>query len=354
MRAVPCRHCPPEPRTQLQLLVFLLILHIILASLPSIALGETAEAYLFITPVAPTARELQETFETSICISNVQNLCSLEVTTVYNSSLLDVVQVRQGEVFPESPKSDFAFENNQLLSSLRINMSLAGSESPRSGNGTLAIVVFRVVQYQSSCSSSPIEFSQVLLLNDLRVPIPYDSCGAVFFWKSILPDPPVGGRLLDLYSQRGGVGSSASGGHFVVNDTVVLTSEVSYAGSEVQQKLIAFQVQSPQGQTVAIRVAKSDQQGLAEVSLRISDIPESVGIWIAVSTVEIAGVVVWDVMTFQVHCIAAVGGYSLSVRDQEITNHVALYIVLLMALTVLSTIHSRRKTRGDRNGSMPQ
>jgi hypothetical protein len=325
-----------------------------LASLPTIVSGETTEAYLFITPVAPTARELHETFEISICISNVQDLCSLEVTMVYNSSLLDVVQVRQGEIFPESPKSDFAFENNQLLSSLRINMSLAGSESPRSGNGTLAIVVFKVIQYQSSCGSNPITFGQILLSDDLHAPIPHDSCGAVFFWKSILPDPPIGGRLLDLHSQRGGVGPEVPGGHFVVNDIVRLISEVEYCGSAVQQKLIAFEVINPQGQIVAIRVAKSDRQGLAEVSLRIPDIPESVGMWIVVSTADIAGVVVWDVMVFYVHCVAAVGGYTFSVKSQEITAHIALYIVLLAALIIPITTHSRRNARGHRTGKKPQ
>jgi len=335
-------------RTQQWLFAFLLIFPVMLASLPTIASGETTEAYLFITPVAPIAKEFREVFDISVCIMNAQNLCGLEFTMIYNSSLLGVVQVRQGDVFPGSPRSEFMFENNQLLSSLRINISLADSEPPRSGNGTLAIVAFKVIQYQSSCCSSPITFSQILLLDDLHAPILHDSCGAVFFWKSILPDPPIGGRLLDLHSQRGGVGPEVLGGHFVVNDTVRLISEVEYCDSAVQQKLIAFEVINPQGQIVAIRVAKSGPQGLAEISLRIPDIPESVGTWTVISTADIAGVVVWDVMAFQVHCVAAVGGYSSSVRSQEITAHIALHIVLLVALTIPRTIHSRRNTRRHR------
>jgi len=115
------------------------------------------------------------------------------------------------------------------------------------------------------------------------------------------PDPPLGGRLLDLYTQKGGKGPNEPGGEFVAGEMVYLISRVTYDDYPVQQKLVAFEVRSPLNETVVILVAATDQDGFAQISFRIPNIPSSNGTWTGISVVDIAGETVWDTISFRVY-----------------------------------------------------
>jgi hypothetical protein len=115
------------------------------------------------------------------------------------------------------------------------------------------------------------------------------------------PDPPLGGRLLDLYTQKGGKGPNEPGGEFVAGEMVYLISRVTYNDYPVQQKLVVFEVRSPLNETVVILVAATDQDGFAQISFRIPNIPSSNGTWTGISVVDIAGETVWDTINFRVY-----------------------------------------------------
>jgi len=307
----------------------------------SIVYGDFAEAYLFMAPPTHIAEEIGETFDVAVNISGVQDLCSLEFTITYNASLLDITEVAQGHFFPSPPKSHFEFEHNKALGFVELNMSLADSESPRSGDGTLAWISFKVIQGSESCLSSPINLQQILLLNSALIPISNDSVGALYFWKSMLPDPPVEGRSLDVYTQKGGEGYDMPGGEFMVGETVHLTSRVKYEGSPVQQKLVSFQVRNPLNETVTVRTDVSDQDGLAGISFRIPDVPSSIGVWTAISLVEISEKSTWDTITFRVSPMV-VGGHSFSVERYLVEKPLTLYLAITTILAVVSTAIKRK------------
>lgn len=327
-------------RLKTYLLVFCAILVLsllVINRFDSIAYGESSDAYLFVTKPMYIAKEVGEVFNLPINVSNVNNLRSLEFTLSYNTSLLDVEQVIQGSFLPLPPRSHFEFEKSESLGFVRVKMSLADSETPRSGNGTLALIVFKVVQGLQSCGS-PLNLEQTLLLDSALNPIAHDTVGAVYFWKSMQPDPPEEGRLIDLYTQKDGVGPNKPGGEFSCGEKVQLTSLVTYNNWTVQSKLVSFEVRNPLNETALVIVAKTDKDALAEISFRIPRLLSSNGTWKAFSVVEVAGVIVWDTLTFKVYCLIPVGGYSLPIMGYATEKPLALYLTILVILTAIFTI----------------
>jgi len=294
---------PSRSRMYLKIFLTISLLSLFaISTLSSVVHAEPGKAYLFMTPPMYVAKETGEVFNVAVNISNVENLHSVEFAVSYNTSLLDVDHVTQGAFFPLPPRSRFDFEKNVSLGSVKVKMSLADLEAPRSGDGDLAVISFKVVQGPlTPCASCPLFLGQILLLNSALTPINHDSVGAMYFWKSMQPDPPLGGRLLDLYTQKGGKGPNEPGGEFVAGEMVYLISRVTYNDYPVQQKLVVFEVRSPLNETVVILVAATDQDGFAQISFRIPNIPSSNGTWTGISVVDIAGETVWDTINFRVY-----------------------------------------------------
>ena len=304
--------------------------------------GESAVTYLSFTPPTYLATEAGELFNVTIDVSNVQNLRNATFIVAYNASLLDVAQVLQGQFFPSPPRSRFEFKKDDVLGLVEIDMSLANPESPRSGNGTLACICFRVAASPAFPAYSPIEFQQTSLLDSASNPIIHDVGAAVYFWKLIQPDPPTQGRSIDLYTQKGGVGQNVPGGEFMISELVRLTSQVTYNDWPVLHKLVLVAVWNPLNQVVLVGIAVTDQNGFAELDLRISPLDSSIGEWTVLATVDIACIVVWDTLHFQVSRIPVVGGYSISIEERNITRPLSPYFALMAVLTI-SFIAVKRK-----------
>jgi hypothetical protein len=310
-----------------------------------VAYGQPASAYLFITPSTYIAKEVGELFNVTINISNIADLRSLEFSVTYSSSLLDIAEVAQGPFFPTQPKSYFGFQKNQSVGFVKVIMSLADSETARSGNGTLVLLSFKVVQAPKSCVSSPLNLDKTLLLDSALNPIVHDSVGAVYFWRSMEPDPPVGGRSLDIFTQKGGGGPDQSGGEFKIDEKVYLTCRVTYNDDPVQQKLVAFEVQNPLNESVLFRTAITNQEGFVVISFRIPSIPDSIGTWTAFSVVDIAGKVAWDTIAFEVSPMVPVGGYSFLIEAQLAEKPITFYMLLSAILMAVFVVIKRKTTR---------
>jgi len=319
------------------MLTLLLSLSLLCGCFISVGQSSTICAYVFLSPSVCTAREIGQIFDVSVNISNVENLHSFELTITYNTSLLDVIQVVQGNFFPQ--EAAFNYERNESYGFVAVNMSLPESISSLSGNGTLVLLTFESVQAPEACTASILKLDQIRLYNPDLEPIDHMSISAIYFWRSIGPDPPVEGGALDLYTQKSGIGPNEPGGEFMTGEIVQLTSRVTYNNSTMQNMLVAFQVLNPLNETVLILLAVTDSSGLAMIHFRIPNLLSSNGTWTAVSTVEIAGNVVWDTLTFHVYFIPMpVGGYSLPVRGDAKEKSLALYMVLMPILTAIFTV----------------
>jgi len=325
--------------------IFLLSL-IVVNHFNPVANGESAEAYLFMTPPMYVAEEIGEIFDIVVDISDVENLHSCELTVTYNTSLLNVTQVIKGDFFPQ--QAAFEFEKNELYGFVTVNMSLSESDPPLSGNGTLAQLTFEVTQAPATCaeSASVLKLDQIRLHNPDSEPIAHKSVSAIYFWRSMQPDPPIGERLLDLYTQKGGEGPDEPSGYFVTFELVHLTSNVTYNGWPEQRSLVPFQVLNPLNQTVLVIFSETDEEGLAGIAFRIPEIPESIGLWTAISTVEIAGEVVWDTISFWVFYMPVVGGYTFPIEGYRTEKLFTPYLALVAILTAVFTMIRRKTHKG--------
>lgn len=312
--------------------------------------GESACAYLFITPVMYIARETGEIFNIAVEISNVENLHSCALTITYNTSLLDVIQVLRGNFFPQ--QAAFEFEENESSGFVTVNISLPISFAPLNGNGTLAWIGFKVIQGPRSCVNSPLDLQQTMLLNSASIPISHDSAGAVYFWKSMQPDPPVEGALLDLYTPKAGVGPNEPGGEFMTGEMVHLFSRVEYNNDPVWQKLVAFEIRNPFNETVMIETAITDNDGLATVSFRIPSIPSSSGTWTCISIASICEEIIWDTLSFRVSMGPPVGGYAFPIKGyttaKPLMPHLALIVILTISFIVVRRKASRKQNARER------
>jgi hypothetical protein len=331
------------PRSNSKWLLYAALILLITQLLSSIATGyaavelqseeNNAEAYLFITPPSHIGKEIGELFNLSIDIASVQDLYSLEFSVAYNNTVLDVAEVTQGTFLPAPPRSDFTYEEDESIGLIKVIISLTGSETPLSGNGALASITFEVISASDSCVAVPIDLRQTALLDSASMRILHDSVGAVYFWRSMQPDPSEEGRLLDLYTQKGGKGQSNPDGDFIEGEQVYLMSNVTYSGAPVCDKLVVFEARNPLDETVVVRTAFTDEEGIAYVLFSIPCLRSSYGTWTAISRVDIAERGVWDVLTFEVHPRPEVGGYTYQSERHKREEHLAPYMALIAIFT---------------------
>lgn len=85
------------------------------------------------------------------------------------------------------------------------------------------------------------------------------------------------GRVIDLYTQKGGVGGDVSGGVFNLTETIELTANLTYDGYPVQHQLVAFSVSGPEGFGAVALAEFTNESGYAATQFSIPALPESLG-----------------------------------------------------------------------------
>jgi hypothetical protein len=307
-----------------------------------IVYGESECAHLFIAPSMYIATEVGEIFHSAVNISNVENLHSCKLTIAYNTSNLDAIQIVLGDFFPQLATEILNNESNGVV---RVNISLPEHYPPLNGNGTLVCITFEVTGAPTACGTplSILQLEQTQLYNQDLELINHNFVSAICFWRSMTPDPPTDGRLVDVYTQKGGKGLDELGGNFACGEIVYLVSNVTYDDWPQQNALVAFQVLDPLNQTFLIIVAETNEAGIATISFRIPRLLESVGNWTAISSVDIACEVVWDTINFRVSW-SAVGGKSIAIKSGYLSSWIASTL-LMITIVIASSIYLKRKRR---------
>jgi len=127
------------------------------------------------------------------------------------------------------------------------------------------------------------------------------------------------GRCIDIFTRRGGKGPGEPGGAFRPFELVQVYANVTYNEWPVQNVLVAFEVHDANGDMYLLLTNATDENGIAYIRFRIPDesVSGSVGTWYVLSTVDIAGEVVSDDLTFEVSTDIWV--LTLSLKDGEET-----------------------------------
>jgi hypothetical protein len=291
--------------------------------------------YLSVTPLICVSK-VGESFIVNIDISNVQNLRAFEFKLGYNTTLLDALKVVQGSFFPLPPKASVEkFEINETMGFVWIRVSLSGSEPSVKGSGTLVMIVFNSTFYSlpSEEACCALNLYDTLLYGDSMATIVHSSVGGLYFFRRIQADPPSDRRLLDLYTQNGGVTEGASGGVFTVGEMVELTVNLTYNGAPVQSKLVSFEVLGPKNESVLGRVGMTNDNGSVTVEFRIPHLSESVGTWTVIAIAEVSSKSVWDFLIFEVRYVVPVGGYSITIENFTISRSLTPYSTVVAIIT---------------------
>lgn len=98
---------------------------------------------LTVNPQNPTAGKLGKIFSVNVTIASVTNLYGYEFKLNFNTTLLQVTQIRNGTFFPTYPKS-FTIRKvvNNTSGIVWFAATLLAPEAPKSGGGVLAIITF--------------------------------------------------------------------------------------------------------------------------------------------------------------------------------------------------------------------
>jgi len=117
---------------------------------------------------------------------------------------------------------------------------------------------------------------------------------------TILPNPfPL---AIDLYNQKGGYGLNQPSGDFKAGEMVILSALLTYNGSPVAYKPVAFEVRDASGEAAIYRNAFTDANGVARINftLYVECLPHIIGRWTAMAIASVSEVKVSDTVTFQV------------------------------------------------------
>ena len=111
--------------------------------------------------------------------------------------------------------------------------------------------------------------------------------------------------LLDVYTQKAGIGMDVPGDAFAPGDMVLLTAHLSYAGGSVPDINVGFEVDDPYGVVIVIMNNMTDGNGVASISFRLSMSP-LFGTYNVTATARYLDYMAVDTVTFRVGWIVDV------------------------------------------------
>jgi hypothetical protein len=129
------------------------------------------------------------------------------------------------------------------------------------------------------------------------------------------------GRVIDVYTQKGGRGANQSSDMFESQELVILYALVTYNDNPIANKLVAFHVNGPPNPFENMTAGGSsgtNESGIAEFSFRIPwpvQMPETkvFGEWSVAASVDVADERVTDTLTFK-------AGWIIEIIDIETLN----------------------------------
>ncbi|MBX5328407.1 MAG: hypothetical protein QHH18_03635 [Candidatus Bathyarchaeota archaeon] len=175
------------------------------------------------------------------------------------------------------------------------------------------------VMFEVRFPNNTVLLSQFSLTNNLGIAsvafqIPWPSENALGTWhvtvESIVYQQPITATVdfecqllpmvLDVYTQKGGLGQNEPSGSFILNETVYLYAEIRNPLNEtVPGKLVSFEVRGPNGTITLLFVESTNSSGIATALFRIPPVEDSIGIWEVYARAEFADTVVLDTVTFR-------------------------------------------------------
>jgi hypothetical protein len=105
--------------------------------------------------------------------------------------------------------------------------------------------------------------------------------------------------IIDVFTQKGGVGPNMLGGNFALNETVVLYAEVrDELNHTVPNQVVGFFLKDPNGTDFAYLAQPTSSSGIASVTIRVPPDPAYLGTFEVYARTQYHETVLLDTLTF--------------------------------------------------------
>ena len=286
-----------------------------------------APPWLSVTPKTVEVEKEGNSFDLNVAINELDkgfSMVGVEFKVSYDSTLLGITEedIKEGEFLEEFATrvgTDTFFqayvEEDYGLIGIII-LPLPNGTWPLDvfpeGTGVLATLKFTSIsQAETEDITTQLQVYDVLLVDVDAKEIPLNTektaaegtCTCTLLKKFA---PPPAERVIDIYTQYsdpyGGQGLDKPSDAFAPQGQVELYSEVTYRGDGVPGKPVTYRIQGPKGyEFVAIEFTKSVYPvGTALLEFSIPASSSYFGLWEVTASVDIAGEVVTDHLTFRV------------------------------------------------------
>ncbi|MEA2089941.1 MAG: cohesin domain-containing protein [Thermoproteota archaeon] len=253
---------------------------------------------------------------------NATDMCGWEIHLHYNTTLLDTLDVTEGDFlsgfagasgtffvpkFGDVYRPPYVNETFESMGEVSAACVLLGPHTAPYGDGTLCTITFNVTYesltypppscvlklfptYLSDCQAKPIDHKT----EDGYFTSPFKPLGLVI-------DAYICGRD-DLYS---GKGPNVPADMFQPQATVCVCAEVKYNGWPVQSKNVVFEIRGAHGELVSVGTALTNDVGIAMWCFGLpwpcEDPEEEIfGTWNVITTVDVRKMIANDTLPFKV------------------------------------------------------
>ena len=208
-----------------------------------------------------------DSFQVNVTVANVANLHGWEFKLFFLNTVVNCSDVTEGPFLKSVGGTIFGKNITNVYNSTHGRIlaycSILGSATV-AGNGTLATITL----YAKAAGQTPLDLRDTKLADGQvpSQPIPHTATDGTV---TVAPPP---GQVLDVYTQRGGVGVNNPSDAFSPGETIFFYGSLVLQGSPVPGVIVQFKTYDPHG-TLTLRTAVTNDSGIAKTSITLSSTP---------------------------------------------------------------------------------
>jgi len=253
---------------------------------------DAAPTTMIVDPQNSTAY-LNATFNINITVTGVTNMVGWQVTELYYlNSILNCTGAAEGPFLTSLgstfPIFDILNNFNSTHGRVRAASVLLGSGVSANGTGVVATLNFTAI----ATGTTDVTLGQTILKDSQNLDIPHTTISG----NATVTIPPE--QVVDVYTQRGGVGANVSSDSFAPGETVFLNASLIFQGAPVPGIIVQFITYDPHG-TPTGRNTVSGPDGVAAINFTIPSSPVF-GNYVTIASAAVNGNNYNDTVSYQV------------------------------------------------------
>jgi len=253
---------------------------------------DAAPTTMIVDPQNSTAY-LNATFNINITVTDVTNMVGWQITELYYlNSILNCTGATEGPFLTNLgstfPIFDILNNFNSTHGRVRAASVLLGSGVSANGTGVIATLNFTAI----ATGTTDATLGQTILKDSQNLDIPHTTISG----NATVTLPPI--QVVDVYTQRGGVGANVSSDSFKPGDTIFLNASLIFQGAPVPGIIVQFITYDPHG-TPTARNSVSGPDGVALLNFTLPANPVF-GNYVTLASATINGNSYNDTVSYQV------------------------------------------------------